>query len=74
MLSVIFLAAIANRYFTVGTYHHLRQHGSIRSRAISIRCVVMGLIYGGNPQPYFGQVDPGLGDIDARGPLKELMI
>jgi hypothetical protein len=41
---------------------------------MTISCVVMGLIYGGNTQPYFGQVDPGLGDIGARGPLKEFMI
>jgi hypothetical protein len=41
---------------------------------MTISCVVMALIYGGKPQPCFGQVDPGLGDIDARSPLKELMI
>ena len=29
---------------------------------------------GGRPQPYFGQVDPSLADIDVRGPLKELMV
>ena len=41
---------------------------------MTISCVVMALIYGGKPQPYFGQVDPGLGGIDVRGPLKELML